>query len=390
MTMTQVSRLLGAILLLGTGAVGLEAAPAMQQGARGALQDATRQQAVGVGEDPLLERIEAIQGLLDRCLSMGRDAVCQAVRLNADKRHEGVRRGQLAEVESIIREDIEMLRQAQEQGPPQLRELRSRVLALEEELLSAVRREMGPATSSIRRQVYETTIEIVHEGRVVRIPGRVELTTVAAERAHCQPTDDLMACRLAGGVDPDLFCWGSGIRRACPRGVGGGITPGNSLEATARRDPVEVLAWSWGRAIVDPDDDENTFEYAWFLSGEGREADLIGSVESVSGAVPRADEGAPSETLSLSFTKIELAAAGTPPGEEGSIRVPLERVEPGLHLVRVALHRRDLPLCGVTNHFLFGTDCDDTDPPVRPGLRGTGDAPEVAAERSSVFREGRR
>lgn len=225
------------------------------------------------------------------------------------------------------------------------------------------------ARPAVRRQVYPTTVETVVDGRVVRIPARIELTTVAAERARCAPESDLVACRLEGRVDPDLFCWGSGTQRACPRGTGGSLTPQMRAQATGRGEPIEVMSWSWGRAYIDPDDEEVSLEYAWFVSGGGRAIDLISSLDPGAAMAARGDEGTPSESLSLNFTKIEPAGVGTPPDGEGSIRIPLHRVEPGLQLVRVALHRRDLPLCGVTNHFLFGGDCDDTDPVVRPGVR---------------------
>lgn len=224
-------------------------------------------------------------------------------------------------------------------------------------------------TPRVRRHVYEATLETLVEGRIVRVPARIELTTVAAERAHCEPEADFVACRLERGVDPDLFCWGSGSQRACPRGSVGGLASSIRPSARGRDEPIEALSWSWGRAILNPADDEVSLEYAWFISAESRAIDLISSLEPHAPAAVRADEGTPSEILSLNFTKVEPAGVGTPPEGDGSIRIPLHQMRPGLQLLRVALHRRDLPLCGVTGHFLFGGDCDDHGPDVRPGIR---------------------
>ncbi|MFT4308445.1 MAG: hypothetical protein ACMXYM_03685 [Candidatus Woesearchaeota archaeon] len=307
----------------------------------------------------LLERIETIQNQLERCLSIERDDVCRTVRSNADKRHDLTRRGDLKAVEGIVLEDIRTLQRAQRDGSPRLFDVYRTVLGLEEELLEAVRRQLTTEsnTEHAPSHRYRTAAEYTHEGRTVRIPAHVELSVVPAQSARCELERDTIVCSVESASGDDLWCWGTN-ERSCPR-PSGDVTILNTPPSAEHDETIEVYSWSWGRAVVDPDSDEVTLEYAWFVEGRDRSTRLNAHVGS--------DEGRPVESLSLSFGKVELSQTGS--SEDGTISVPLERTGQGLHVARVVIDRNNVPVCGVTDHFLLGSDCDDDDPTVYPGAR---------------------
>ncbi len=120
----------------------------------------------------------------------------------------------------------------------------------------------------------------------------------------------------------DLWCWGRGELSRCPRelseadnlriSAGGGAGKVSIQDFTTkseRDDEIEVLSWSWGRAnptagFDDADEEELVLEYAWFVNSKA------------------SGDEKPAETLSLSFTKIEMAGFE----DDDSITVVIEDI----------------------------------------------------------------
>ena len=179
-------------------------------------------------------------------------------------------------------------------------------------------------------------------------------------------------------TDDELYCWGNNAFRDCPIQEDDSLDQYDSelfsvqrFEKSAETE-VEVLAWSWGSSsrgveYTDPDSEEITFEYVWFVSGES----------------------APSETISLSFTKVELALDS---GNTVLFDVPDMRVAANsLVFTTVTLSnistKEDNRVCGNTAHLLSGNDCNDEDVDIRPDAtisRNETVAVNVSAQRNET------
>ena len=190
--------------------------------------------------------------------------------------------------------------------------------------------------------------------------------------------------------EPTLYCWGNNEVRECPReeitqsaiaesrgsGAGKVSVQDISVKSAEHEEEIEVLAWSWGasssRALetTDPDYDQVELDFVWIVNTPLRQS----------------DDDKPTETLSLSFTKIELAFSN----EEG--RGSIELSLPDLEVSENALIFTSVTFdefaftesqerCRVSS-LLDSNDCDDRDPEVRPGTAVDEDAsPEAEAKR---------
>jgi hypothetical protein len=103
-----------------------------------------------------------------------------------------------------------------------------------------------------------------------------------------------------------LYCWGKGELRECPddeivsetgsRGGGGAGKASFKNVAGSHEEEIEILSWSWGSGSTSRSTaDSNTSDLSYVLSISGKSDN---------------SSGAPAETLSLSFTKIELSFGG--------------------------------------------------------------------------------
>ena len=209
----------------------------------------------------------------------------------------------------------------------------------------------------------------------IRIIELLDVTRTSEYRCGVS-NDDQVVCQVTPydddrGVgrndDNSLYCWGKGSIRECPnneivleyesRGSGAGkvivqdITIHNNKDS--QEGEIEVLAWSWG-----------TNERA---ENSNESIDIVFSVSGKTGN----SSDKPAETLSLSFTKIELSYSSTNTNGQISIDMPVMRVDKdSLIFSTIELGdkavRDDGRYCGTTSHLISIGDCDDYDDTITP------------------------
>ena len=176
--------------------------------------------------------------------------------------------------------------------------------------------------------------------------------------------------------DNSLYCWGNNEFRSCPdeeiiqssdsRGKGGGagkvsVQDINIKSSSESEGEIEILSWSWGHSSlrsepVDPDEEVVELSYVWFVNSEPESS----------------SDDVPSESLSLSFSKVELAFENE--DSDGFIEVDFPVVEVSKNsIVFTSITFDEFAFsqggerCRVYS-ILYSDDCDDLDNEVRPSV----------------------
>ena len=233
-------------------------------------------------------------------------------------------------------------------------------------------------TITIDGEVYHTNIKF----NIIELPDIISSSEYRCgvskeDNIVCQvtPFDDDERSR---SLDPEVYCWGNNELSRCPNAEISSRSSRGRMKVSdvtlerafgsddGHKDDIEILSWSWGSSTTkssentDPDYDTIEMRYVWRFSGK--------PVSSGSG------NDRPSETLSFSFDKIEIKYStdnGEGSGGTILIDVPEMRVYQN-SLVFTEISFPDLArsddgrVCGITDHFLLGEDCDDDDPAVTP------------------------
>jgi len=175
----------------------------------------------------------------------------------------------------------------------------------------------------------------------------------------------------------NVFCWGNNELRECPsmqlesiRGGGAGKVSIQDIKIETKslegsdgpESSIEVYYQGVMMHSIDPDDDSLALSYVWSVREEP------------------SSSGEPSEDVSLSFSKIEIKylVEDADGGSGGMIFIDVPEMSvPRDALLFTAIEfgtviwRENGEVCGTTEHFLSGGDCDDSGGDVRPDNKKT-------------------
>lgn len=208
------------------------------------------------------------------------------------------------------------------------------------------------------REQLEYTNEIdgvltTNSGQILTLPTKISTKTIPTEDARCGVLEDLIVCQTHKRTDSELFCWGKGESRTCPENAQRIIESSQEQDlrlqiSSEGEGEIEVLSWSWGvssQGFEDDDSDQVEIRYVWLAKSE-----------------PRNSDDRPSETLSLSFTKIELT---TPSGVTFQTEYEARTRENSLSFATITLTQTQDTSCSLNQIFTIG-DCDDHDVEITP------------------------